>query len=265
MNIKKIIHYITCTIYIFCISSTALAAQTVDHRITVADAMKKVEKYKEWMLGANSQGTIDAVLSPSIRDSSRYNLKGKTIRKFFQREKQRFGIDLGWSENASKKSALQKSRWMFVPQDSMKRPGQRDFSPAIRARPLLYGEKLAIAWQPLSRNPSVWSKTRLWDFIKYTKRRNGINLDWKGEPVYEWVILGGKPGTPIQKGKDWVVIYNLKHKQPLIYFKYRSNAGHIGWPDSNPEGFGQPMLVRNEDKIPTKVFEKLMMSNALQK
>jgi len=264
MNTKKIILCFTFAMYFCCVSGAAFADKTVDHRISVSDAMKKVEKYKEWMLGANSQGTIDAVLSPSIRDSSRYNLKNKAVRKFFQREKQRFGIDLGFSENASASNVLKKSRWMFVPQNSLKRPGERDFSPAIRTRPLLYGEKIAIAWQPLSRNPSVWSKTRLWDFIKYTKRRNGINLDWKSEPVYEWVVLGGQPGTPIQKGRDWVVIYNLKHKQPLIYFKYRNNAGHIGWPDSNPEGFGQPVLVRNEDQISAKVFEKLMMRDALR-
>ena len=45
---------------------------------------------------------------------------------------------------------------------------------------------------------------------------------------FEWALIGGKPGHPIKTG-DVVVLYNLKRKQPLIYF--RGQLFDVGWPD----------------------------------
>jgi hypothetical protein len=64
--------------------------------------------------------------------------------------------------------------------------------------------------------------------------------DWaflRKSPSYEWAILGGKPGEPVRRGEDFVVLYNLKYQQPLIYFD-RNRGGDIGWPTSRRWGTG---------------------------
>ena len=46
---------------------------------------------------------------------------------------------------------------------------------------------------------------------------------------------GRKARRDVKRGEDWVIIYNLKHKRPLMYFD-RTKGGDIGWPDSTSWG-----------------------------
>ena len=162
-------------------------------------------QYKQWMVGANSRGTI----TPA--PGNYYNLKGLKNRKFFQYEKQGAGrgINLGWTNNATALTAKTKGKWFFH------RPGG-DKSP------LVYGEPIAIAWYR-GRSKS--------NYIRYASRTIGINLDWSKRPVFEWTIFGGKLGEPVRVGQDRVILYNKKHCRPMIYFN-RTAGGDIGWPDS---------------------------------
>ncbi len=62
----------------------------------------------------------------------------------------------------------------------------------------------------------------------------GIDLDWSDTPVYEWKLLGGPRGRPIDP--DWyVAIYNEKAGEFLIFFD-RTRGGDIGWPSSQTWG-----------------------------
>lgn len=162
--------------------------------------------FQEWMISPGSNGYIYPKMSWNFSPDRNYSLKGLKPRKFLQYEKQRFGINLGWTDNASAKTRREKTRWFFA------RPG------SLRA-PIKYGEKIAIGY---GKSPS---------FIKYAKRDFGINLDWSKQPSYEWIILGGAEGQPVRTGKDRVVLFNTKHLEPMLYFE-RTVGGHIGWPDS---------------------------------
>jgi hypothetical protein len=175
------------------------------------DASEIMAEYKQWMIGANGSGVV---IPSSERDHrSRYNLKGSVPKKFLQYEKQGAGrgINIGWTDDASAHSADRTSKWHFSRKSDA-------------TGPILYGESVAIAWGDGDE-----------PFIRYSERRVGINLDWSKRPVYEWTLLGGEPKTPVRRGEDWLVIYNLRHNAPLIYFD-RTAGGHIGWPDSSKWG-----------------------------
>lgn len=215
------------TTQVFTHSALQKKAQTVNVQQTTANgelrqsvALKLIGPYRQWMIGANHIG--------SLRPNKKYNLKGLVNRKFLQYEKQRVGINLGWTDNAHPNTAARRSRFIF----SRKSPS---------AGPIRYGEPLALAWHGKP-------------FIKYKKRRFGINLNWSRTPSYEWVILGGRPGQPVMGGKDRVVIYNLKHQQPLIHFN-RTAGGDIGWPDSRTwqrqvvNTIGKHMKIENVVKV----------------
>ncbi|MCP3887431.1 MAG: hypothetical protein GY702_00960, partial [Desulfobulbaceae bacterium] len=215
--------------------------------------------------GANSRGVVDAIISrganPRFFPDSYHNLKGSNNKKFLQYERQGTGrgINLGWTSDARAKTAKKAAHWMFVPKDQSKRVGQRG-QPPIRQKPIRYGEIVAIAWWPPT-HPSwdEWSKStalHVPKFLTYSRRNVGINLKWSEKGAsYEWIILGGKPGDQVKKGKDWVVIYNLTHKQPLVY-ETRTIGGHIGWPDSNPLGGS----VREKwPQISQEVWDRLKM------
>ena len=207
------------------------APKVVDHRtqvpkraskaaaeISLSEATKEMARYKQWMIGANKTGLIGG--------RSDYNLKGKVNRKFLQYEYQGIGqgIDLGWTNNAKASTAIKRAKWRFVNQ-------------SLTNEPIRYGEPIAILWTGDGR-PA---------YIKYSRRTTGINLDFTKKVSFGWAILGGKPGEPVRRGHDWVVIYNLKHKRPLIYFN-RTVGAHIGWPDSSTWG---TTVVTNPQTSPT--------------
>ena len=240
------------------------SSQVNDHRKdrshSLQDSIKQVTPFKEWMIGANKKGVVDAVINSKASQSSFYNLKGLKKKKFLQYERQGTGrgINIGWTNNASASTAQNKSRWMFVPQNIMKRVGQKDKDSSIRRfNPIRYGEKIAIAWVPKQGNSQKWNKDGKGKFLKYSHRNIGINLDWSSKPFYEWTILGGKPGTTVRRGVDKVIIYNLVNKQPLVYYP-RGLGGKIGWPNSKGGDFGGAVVLRRK-MPPQNVWLNLIM------
>jgi hypothetical protein len=204
-------------------------AQKVAGVISFPDACKLMAPYKQWMIGANSTGFLYPKSSWNGPASKSYNLKGLVLRKFLQYEKQGAGrgINIGWTDDASASTATKRAKWFFSRKSNS-------------TKPIVYGEPLSLAWGN-SKN----------SFVKYSHRTVGANLDWSNSPSQEWAILGGTPGQPVQRGKDWVIIYNLKNKQPLIYFD-RTVGGDIGWPDSKTW----------EDQAWAKLKKHVTMENA---
>lgn len=163
---------------------------------------------RQWYIGVQTGRRREPILPKSGFQGPRkrnYTLKGSKPRKFLQHEKQTFGINLGWTNNASATTARKVARWFFS------RKGNND-------RPIEYGETIAIG---NGGSPS---------FIRHKKRTIGINLDWSKTPVFEWQIVGGKKGEPVKTGSR-VAIYNKKAQECFVYFD-RTRGGDIGWPSS---------------------------------
>jgi hypothetical protein len=135
-------------------------------------------------------------------------VKNKVARKFLQHEQQTFGINLGWTDDAEPQTERKVARWFF--------PRRGHDTQGIR-----YGEIIALG---NGEQPS---------FIRYEHRTVGVNLGWSESPVFEWKILGGKPGELVRTG-EWVALFNMRsesHGECLIYFD-RTVGGDIGWPSS---------------------------------
>jgi len=223
----------------------------VDHRISEKEAFEAVNKYKRWMIGPMTATPVAASLTPVLKANpdSFNNIKNLTRKRFLQREHQKNGVDLGWTNNASNKTAVKKKRWTFHPIDR----GRSDKS---STRPLRYGERVAIAWttiKPGSNNGH---------YVNYKRQKKGINLALSTDPSYTWVILGGKPGTIVKRGQR-VIIYNLVIQEPLVYDK-RKRGANISWA-------GHMCMKRSLsldctlviNKVPPHaVFQKIMMKNA---
>ena len=133
------------------------------------------------------------------------NLKNSLTRKFLQWEEQTFGINLGWTDDASPATAVRVSRWFFT-------------RPADDSSPIRYGEPIALGY---GISPS---------YIYYADRTVGVNLDWSSTPRFDWKLLGGKAGQEVRSG-DWLALYNQTARDCLIYFD-RTVGGDIGWPSS---------------------------------
>ena len=185
-------------------------------------ALNAMSPYMQWMIGANKTGLVYPKSSWSTGSMQRnYNLKNKTVRKFLQYENMGAGrgMELDWTDHASANMAIQKSQWFFSTPH-----GSGSVQP-----PIVYGEPIAMAWGSKSK------------FVKFSKQTVGVNLDWSSAPSYEWVILGGRPGTTVKRGKDWIILYNLKINQPLIRVD-RNVGGGIGFVGETRAGDSQASL-----------------------
>ncbi|MFT4215953.1 MAG: hypothetical protein QM619_02050 [Micropruina sp.] len=146
-----------------------------------------------------------------VHSDRNFALHGTVLDRYLQNEHQTFGINLGWTDDATVSTRTKVTRW-FVD------------SAAEGDIPVTYGERVALG---NGGDPS---------FIRYARRRSGINLEWSETAAYQWRLLGGVPGTPIKDG-DRVAIYNERAGSDdsdgnfLIYFN-RTVGGDIGWPDS---------------------------------
>ena len=176
-------------------------------RMPDARVREYTKLFHNWVFNANERGYLRA--SPARAGSGTYwvSLKGIPPIKFLQYERQPRGINLGWTTNAAASTERASRRFFFV-----KRSGDTG---TIR-----YGDRLALAWD------------RPKPFIRYKRRKNGINLVWSDRPSFEWTILGGgRNGSPVAQGGR-AALFNTVHDHPMHYFD-RSRAGHIGWPDSS--------------------------------
>jgi hypothetical protein len=167
------------------------------------------EEFKQWSLGMTRPQTpvLPKRQFKELPDRN-YSLYGHRPGKYLQHENQTFGINLGWTDDATNATGEKVARWFFV------RNGGSD-------EPVKYGEVIAIG---NGNDPS---------FIRHDHRDVGIDLEYSKTPVFEWVLAGGPEGTDVYT-HDRIAIYNLKASEnslPLIYFD-RSAGGDIGWPDS---------------------------------
>lgn len=155
-----------------------------------------------WMLNPN-------IKKHKLMPREACSLKGRWNIRFLQHEKQDFGINIGWTKDAESNTEKRARQWFFVHDGS-------------DAKPILYEEPIALGWKG-KKNP----------FVRHAKRNFGINLDWSRGPSLEWLIIGGKKGTPVTTG-EWISLFNIRvgsEGEPLVYFKRRV-GGHIGWPSS---------------------------------
>jgi hypothetical protein len=169
-----------------------------------------VDYFKQWQFNLTTKG-LPMLSKASFDGPAKRNfwLKNKVPRKFLQHEKQSFGINLGWTDDAEPSTGQKVARWFVARKD--------DADGHIR-----YGDWVALG---NGRSPS---------FIRYAERDVGINLDWSDFPVFEWKLLGGPIGTDAKTG-EYLAIYNAKAKEPLVYFD-RTAGGDIGWPSSKTWG-----------------------------
>ncbi len=174
-----------------------------------SDAKTAAGYLKQWRFDPNHPGHLLYAKSsfdgPARRNT---NLKNSMEHRYLQWEHQTFGINLGWTDDASAATAVRVSRWFFTRKDT--------------THPIRYGNTVALG---NGQSPS---------YIRYADRTFGINLDWSSTPRYEWKLLGGKKGQVVRSG-DRLAIYNTVTKQPLIYFD-RTVGGDIGWPNSETWG-----------------------------
>jgi hypothetical protein len=175
------------------------------------DAASLAAEFMQWYLANGTAGPVLPKATFGERPERSFSVKGSRPRKFLQHENQTFGINLGWTDNASPATEAKVRRWF------LDRPG-------TDTSPIRYGEPVALG---NGGKPS---------FIRYGERTVGINLEWSDTPVFEWKLLGGTVGQPVN-AKDPVAIYNTKAGSAgspgnfLIYFD-RTAGGDIGWPDS---------------------------------
>ncbi|WP_181774952.1 hypothetical protein [Amycolatopsis pittospori] len=180
------------------------------------------DSYKQWVFGAEKRRPLMPQHAFKEGSDRNYNLKGTEPRKFLQWEEQDFGINLGWTDDASPSTGVRVSRWFAA------RPGGATAQ-------VKYGEPIALGY---GKSPS---------FIRYENRTFGINLGWSKTPVFEWRLLGGVTGRPVECG-DRLAIHNAKAGSAdvpgvLIHFD-RTVGGDIGWPDS------QSWWDQVKDKLP---------------
>jgi len=210
------------------------SASASDHRRSRVD-LSKPSQERQWMIGVGTKGYIypHPFRKGTYKGAGYYNIKGSVNRRFLYNKHTGTGrgINLGWTDNATANTAVKRAQWFFA------RKSKGNI-------PLRYGERVAIGI----------GKGR--PYIRYAHRYNGINLDWSKAPIYEWQILGGKSGEYVKKGKDWVILYNLKHRQPLIYFhRNKFGGGDIGWSDSR--GWRNPLTPRPESPQSTWHAKKI--------
>jgi hypothetical protein len=134
-----------------------------------------------------------------------YWLKNSQVRKFLQHEKQTYGINLGWTDDAEPSTAKKVTRWFLA------RNGTSD-------SPLKYAETLALG----NGNQPSW--------VRHEVREFGIDLAYAKTPAFEWRILGGEVGKPIDPN-EYAALYNTDIDEFLIFFD-RNVGGDLGWPNS---------------------------------
>lgn len=178
-----------------------------DHRtptMKYSDASKMFSPFKQWEIsGGKRTSPGNMIYSSSKYDGKKMFKLGGLANGKQLLFSQHSGIDLGWVKDGA-------AQWTFYKESGVETV-------------LRFGEPFALRHE-----------TSATAYLSYGKRKYGIDLKRVGSPSYEWVILGGMPGTVVRRDAR-VVIYNLTHEEPLIYFDRRVGAD-IGWRGSSRAG-----------------------------
>jgi hypothetical protein len=174
-------------------------------KITPDQVSELVDEYKQWNIGSDKAGQVLSKARFQDAPDRSYNLKNRVPIKFLQYEEQNWGINLGWTDDASPDTAKRVARWFFT------RSGAGN-------GPVTYSETIALA----NGTGDSW--------LHYSERPRGINLDWSSRPVFEWQLLGRKAGEPVQRDQ-YLAIFNKKANLFFVHFD-RDAGGNIGWSDS---------------------------------
>jgi hypothetical protein len=215
-------------------------------------AVAAVDIFREWVIGANRTGQIDVALNPFAPADARYSLKGLEKRKFLQRKS---GAHIEWTQSASIEDARDAGHWVFY----AKSQGVEDLGSgqSVRSRPLRYGERVALVWQPFqgaTAQPDALFELMAPRLSLLLFKRQSI-----GQLQYDWAIVGGRKGTAVRMGTDRVVLFNLSRKQPLIYYPRKKGfPGYVGWPDMTEKA--TPALdPRKHTQLEQQVWDALLL------
>jgi hypothetical protein len=170
----------------------------------------EVARYKQWLLGATKPRTTLLPKATFGEHPDRScSLKNRKFVKYLQWEDQDFGINLGWTDDATDETGNKVARWFFARNGSSEQP-------------IRFGETVAVGY---GKSPS---------FLRYEERTTGINLGWTEEPAFEWKLLGGPADDPVHT-QEWIAIFNQKDGECLVAFD-RNVGGDVGWPSSRRWG-----------------------------
>lgn len=180
------------------------------------------ELYKQWILGATKpRSPVLPKANFQEHPERNYNLKNKITHHYLQHEEEQFGINLGWTDDGRNETGDNVARWFFTRNGTSQAP-------------IEFGETIALG---NGEKPS---------FIKYEERTFGIDLSFSDTPVFEWKILGGEKGSPVNT-QSWIALYNEKSEECLIFFD-RTVGADIGWPSSKTWSDQLGDLVKDEFK-----------------
>lgn len=189
-------------------TGTLILTDTQRSNIMDQQVAAAIDRYKQWTFGV-THPHVPILPKPAFagHPERNYNLRNKVTHHYLQHEHQTWGINLGWTDDGSDHTGARVANWFFA----RRTPSDK---------PLFYGEEVALG------NGGIPS------FIRYEHRTIGVNLGWSQTPDYQWKILGGRIGDPINTG-DMVALYNEKSDggECLVYFD-RDAGGDIGWPSS---------------------------------
>ena len=176
-----------------------------------AEIEEMVMHFSEWELGggkfAGAGQEVEVLNSWRENSGVAYNLKHLGQRRYIGWEKQTFGVNLGYSDDATDETARKMARWFFRRQDGS-------------SRTVRYGEPIAMGY---GTSPS---------FYKHKVTKIGVNLENTGSPSYEWRLIGlpGSAGQPVKTGQR-LAIWNDVAGGFFIRFD-REVGGDFGWPTS---------------------------------
>jgi hypothetical protein len=98
--------------------------------------------------------------------------------------------------------------------------------------PIKYGDKVAI-------------HVEKGGYLKYQKRDVGINLVWSKTPVHEFVITGGKKGTPVAMNAT-IALYNSVEKDFIVRADRPAGISLRWYKDRDKGGLGA--VIKNTAK-----------------
>ena len=86
--------------------------------------------------------------------------------------------------------------------------------------------------------------------LRYGERDEGINLVWSSSPVYEWVIAGDRPTTPVPIRRR-VQLVNVDHGDYLCYAERDTGINLRWWADTGGFGSYPPLPMPQQYRGPS--------------